>query len=117
MENIPVSTDDGVILSTILEDNLAIPTRISKVYTLWRDFPKAPGLRLHSSTAGGTSSIPGWGSKNPHAMCSMAKFFLKYILFGEAILLLGIYLASSYAHLGKVIHSRIFTTIDITGKS
>ena len=77
MENIPVSTVDGVILSTSLEDNLAIPTRISKVYTLWRDFPEAPVLRLHTSTAGGTGSIPGWGSKNSHAMCSIAKNFFK----------------------------------------
>ena len=29
-------------------------------------------LRLHASTAGSTGSIPGWGTKIPHAAC-MAK--------------------------------------------
>ena len=31
-------------------------------------------LRLHTSTAGGTGSIPGWGTKIPHAeRCSQNK--------------------------------------------
>ena len=32
------------------------------------DFPGGQWLRLHTSNAGGTSSIPGWGTKIPHAM-------------------------------------------------
>ena len=33
------------------------------------DFPCGPvGLRLHASSAGGTGSISGWGTKVLHAM-------------------------------------------------
>ena len=31
------------------------------------DFLVVQWLRLHASTAGGTGSIPGWGTKIPHA--------------------------------------------------
>ena len=35
---------------------------------------EVPWLRLHASTAGGTSLIPGWGAKIPHASwCSKKK--------------------------------------------
>ena len=35
----------------------------------WRDFPRRPGvLRLNSSNAGGSGSIPIWGTKIPHAL-------------------------------------------------
>ena len=30
-------------------------------------------LRLHASNAGGVGSIPGWGTKIPHAAGSVAK--------------------------------------------
>ena len=32
-----------------------------------RGFPSGPGVRLHTSTSGGTGLIPGWGTKTPHA--------------------------------------------------
>ena len=34
-------------------------------------------LRLHSSNAGGTGSIPGWGTKMPHAVWHHRRNFLK----------------------------------------
>ena len=34
---------------------------------LQRDFPGVQWLRLHSSTAGGAGSIPGWETNIPHA--------------------------------------------------
>ena len=47
-------------------------------------------LRLCASTAGGVGSIPGWGTKIPHAVCHgqtmkinkvrIVKYFLKEIL-------------------------------------
>ena len=34
-----------------------------------RQFPSGPGVRLHTSTAGGMGLIPGWGTKTPRATC------------------------------------------------
>ena len=36
---------------------------------IWGTSLAVQGLRLHSSTAGDTGSIPGQGSKIPHALC------------------------------------------------
>ena len=37
------------------------------------DFPDSQWLRLRASTVGGMGSIPGWGTKTPHAAHGMAK--------------------------------------------
>ena len=43
-----------------------MPETIKKTNKLFRDFPGSPGwLRLHVSTAGGSDSIPGQGTKIP----------------------------------------------------
>ena len=33
-----------------------------------RDFPGGPGLRFHAASGGGAGSIPGQGTKIPHAV-------------------------------------------------
>ena len=45
-----------------------------------REFQAVQWLRLHASTAGGTGSIPGWGTKIPQAVQCRQKKKKKPIL-------------------------------------
>ena len=42
----------------------------------WRDFPVGPVVKTLPSNAGDVGSVPGQGSKVPHAMAYGQKFFL-----------------------------------------
>ena len=42
-------------------------TAVPEKGKLW-DFPGSPVVRTSPSNAGGVSSIPGWGAKNPQAL-------------------------------------------------
>ena len=50
----------------MVEKRLVISEEVS-VREQERDFPGGKWLRLCASTAGGTGSIPRWGTKIPHA--------------------------------------------------
>ena len=60
--------------SLILSLNLNLSFYISiKIKAKEETSPAVQWLRLHASTAGDTASIPGWGTKIPHAMPSWPK--------------------------------------------
>ena len=49
-----------------------IPTKY-KMFLFWnnfRDFPGGPVVKTLASSEGDTGLIPGWGTKNPHALWS-----------------------------------------------
>ena len=56
---------------------------IKKKITKYRTSLVVQWLRLHDTNAGGTCSIPGWGTKIPYAMWCSRKVFLKIIKYRE----------------------------------